>query len=88
MNPPDPTQYDALGFLDCVKSAYPDSRTTYTAFLHILADFKAERISVTELMYKFRDLYRDKPQLFRGFGQFLPEGYRIEADGTVVTPHD
>ncbi|KAL6969503.1 hypothetical protein U1Q18_029215 [Sarracenia purpurea var. burkii] len=71
------TTNDALTYLKAVKDIFQDKREKYDEFLEVMKDFKAQRIDMSGVISRVKELFRGHRDLVLGFNTFLPKGYEI-----------
>lgn len=74
----------ALRYLDAVKQRFDppptpgirifNHRTAYHEFVYTMAEFKVQRIDVTEVVNRAKELFAGHTDLIQGLGRFLPNG--------------
>ncbi|KAJ9562695.1 hypothetical protein OSB04_007855 [Centaurea solstitialis] len=65
----------ASTYLKEVKNTFHDQIEKYDMFLDILKDFKAQRIDITGVIARVKELLKGHDHLIVGFNTFLPKGY-------------
>jgi histone deacetylase complex regulatory component SIN3 len=73
----------AFRYLDAVKLRFDppmpglknfNHRIAYNEFFYIMAEFKEQRIDVTEVVNRAKELFAGHTDLIQGLGRFLPNG--------------
>ncbi|CAM6033180.1 unnamed protein product [Sphagnum compactum] len=73
----------AFRYLDAVKLRFDppmpgrkifNRRTAYNEFVDTMAEFKEQRIDITEVVNRANELFAGHPDLILGLGRFLPNG--------------
>ena len=80
------TKDDALAYVTKVKAS--TSAGVYNKFLALMKDYKAERADTKDVIDRAAELFAGQPQLIRGFSCFLPSGYKISANGKLLSQPD
>ena len=69
------------------QSTYSHNPQVYNHFLDIMKDFKSMAIDTEGVIKRVKSLFVGHRALIQGFNQFLPPGYKIDADSVAgVTP--
>ncbi|XP_029125986.1 paired amphipathic helix protein Sin3-like 4 isoform X2 [Cajanus cajan] len=68
---------DALAYLKAVKYMFQDKGEKYDDFLEVMKDFKFQRIDITGVTTRVKELFKGKKDLILGFNTFLPKGHEI-----------
>ena len=76
----------ALSAVVAVQSTYSHNPQVYNHFLDIMKDFKSMAIDTEGVIKRVKQLFVGHRALIQGFNQFLPPGYKIDADSVAATP--
>ncbi|KAL2344255.1 hypothetical protein Fmac_005540 [Flemingia macrophylla] len=68
---------DALAYLKAVKDMFRCKQEKYDDFLEVMKDFKFQRIDITGVTARVKQLFKGNKDLILGFNTFLPKGYEI-----------
>lgn len=71
------TTNDALVYLREVKQRFQGRKDVYDSFLDVMKDFKAQRIDISTVIRKVKELLQGHNDLILGFNTFLPRGSEI-----------
>ena len=67
------------------QSTYSHNPQVYNHFLDIMKDFKSMAIDTEGVIKRVKSLFVGHRALIQGFNQFLPPGYKIDADSVAAT---
>ncbi|RFU78548.1 ankyrin repeat [Trichoderma arundinaceum] len=70
---------NALDYLRTVKAQFADEPGKYETFLETIKGLKNEKVSTTQAIFQIAELCSCNPVVIKGFNDFLPPGYRMEA---------
>ncbi|CAJ1939996.1 unnamed protein product [Sphenostylis stenocarpa] len=71
------TMSDAMSYLKAVKVALRDKKEKYIEFMEVMKDVKDERIDITCLIAKLKELFKGNKDLILRFNKFLSKEYKI-----------
>ncbi|GLJ50468.1 hypothetical protein SUGI_1075280 [Cryptomeria japonica] len=77
------TKDDALAYLKAMAVTFKDRKEKHDEFIEVLKDFKAQRIDMTGVITRVKELFKGHPNLILGFNTFLPKGFQI-----LLAPED
>ncbi|GLJ50456.1 hypothetical protein SUGI_1075070 [Cryptomeria japonica] len=77
------TKDDALAYFKAVKETFKDRKEKHDEFIEVLKDFKAERIDLTGLIARVKELFKGYPNLILGFNTIVPKRLGIEFDQAI-----
>ncbi|GLJ50457.1 hypothetical protein SUGI_1075150 [Cryptomeria japonica] len=77
------TKDDALAYFKAVKETFKDRKEKHDEFIEVLKDFKAERIDMTGLIARVKELFKGHPNLILGFNTIVPKRLEIEFDQAI-----
>lgn len=68
---------DAMLFLSKVKDEYKHDPSTYDQFLELMRDYKHGKVEATGVIRAVSNLFKNKPNLIKGFNDFLPSDFKV-----------
>ena len=70
--------YEALDYLDRVKTRYTNQPEIFVYFLEVLEDHRSGRTDYFSLVRRIAGLFAENLDLVEGFNGFMPVGYHVE----------